>query len=229
MVAPITKEAITADMLDDFIMRAMNMVEIDAQIDIAPVQRRYRLPFARDLYSEYMYLELHNKPILSVDKLSITTSNADDIYTFPPEWIDPANFIEGRINVVPLSPAVGGTSNFRQASQVGGGFLVMIGLSEDLPAYWEVEATSGFRLEQGVPVWINELVGLKAAIMLFDMLIPQFQYSSHSISIDGTSQSQTTQAPQLYEQVKQSYIQKYDDLVGKIRIKYNNSIMVGMI
>jgi hypothetical protein len=227
LVSPITKQPLTGEQIKDFIQMAANSFEMDAQMDLFPVQRKHRLPFQRDQYQEFIYTEIPNKPILSVDALQIVTSDDQVVYTVPPEWIDTANFIDGKINVVPLSPMIGGTSAFSPSA--GGGFLVLIGLSDWLPAYWQVTATSGFNLKAGVPVIVNRMVGLKAAIMLFSTLIPQYQYSSYSLGIDAVSQSQTTQAPQLFAQVRQAYIEEYEDLIQKLKIKFNNGIILGFV
>jgi hypothetical protein len=227
LVSPLTKQAMTPEQIKDFIQQAANSLEVDVQLDIYPVQRVHRLPFQRDLYQEYIYTEIPNKPILSVDNLSIVTSDNATVYTVPSEWIDTANFIDGKINVVPMSPAIGGTSSFSPSA--GGGFLVLIGLSDWLPAYWQVTCTTGFNMKTGIPMVINRLVGLKTAIMIFNTLIPQFQYSSYSLGLDGISQSQTTQAPQLYQQVRDAYQAEYDDLVEKIKMKYNNNVLVGFV
>lgn len=226
--SPITKQELTKEQLQDFIDMALNELETEAKIDIAPVQRRHRLPFARDLYDEYVYCELPNKPILSVDEFSIRTSNDVMVYNFPPEWIETANFIDGRINIVPLSPGVALTPMGASSPSAGGGFLVMIGLSEAIPAYWEVKATHGFSLKSGIPMIVNKAIGLKAAMNILNNLIMQFQYSSFSLGIDGTSQSQTTQAPQLYEKIRMQYQADYDSIVSQLKMLYNNTIIVSM-
>ena len=227
--SPITKEEYSKEELQDYIQQSMNLVEMESQLDIAPVQRRHRLPFHRDQYQEFIFIEIPNKPILSVDELGIRTSNDTNIYTFPQEWIDPANFIDGKINVIPLSPAIAGNVNGFQSPSAGGGFLVMIGLSEHIPAYWEVKCTTGFTLKTGVPMILNRLIGLKTACMVLTNLINQFQYSSFSLGIDGVSQSQTTQAPQLYQNTRDQYEKEYADLMSQIMMRYNNKIIMSVI
>jgi hypothetical protein len=76
---------------------------------------------------------------------------------------------------------------------------------------------------------MNELIGLKAAIMIFNNLIPQFQYSSYSLGIDGVSQSQATQAPQLYQEVRDKYEAQYEDLVKRVKMIYNNTLIMSMV
>jgi hypothetical protein len=230
LVSPITKEHYTHEMLEDYINRAINMVELDAQVDIFPVQRRHRLPFTKDLYEEFIYTEIPNKPILSVDKLGIVTSDGTTIYDIPSLWIDNANFIDGKINVIPFASGIAGQQNFQPTVTGGGGFLVLINQRvHDIPSYWEAIVTTGFSFDSGVPMIINELVGLKAAIMIFNNLIPQFQYSSYSLGIDGVSQSQTTQAPQLYQEIRDKYEAQYEDLVKRVKMIYNNTLIMSMV
>jgi len=226
--SPITKEPLTPEMIQDYLNRAVNMVELDAQVDVFAVQRKIRLPFQVDLYREFIYTELPNKPIISVEQMAIVGSNGENIYSVPKEWIDTANYVDGRINVVPLSPAFNSLST-PGASGVGGAFLVLIGFQEWYPAYWQIEYTAGFCTDNRVPQFINELVGLKASIMIFNNLIPQFQLSSYSLGLDGISQSQTNQAPLLYAQIRDQYIAQYEALVTKVKMMYNNTMIVSFV
>jgi len=227
LISPLTQEPITNEDLADFIIRAANSLEVDANLSVAPVQSKIRLPFAMDLYTEFMYLELPNKPILSIDRLGIVTSNGISIYQVPADWIDTANFADGRVNVIPLSPALG--TFVTPSAQAGGAFLVLIGYRSNMPAYWEVQYTSGFSFDSKIPMILNEAIGRKAAILLFNLLIPQFQFSSFSLGLDGVSQSQTIAAPQLYAMIRDLYIKEYDDIVTNLKHKYNQTMIVGMI
>lgn len=233
LTSPLTKQQMTQEQIQDWIQMAMNQAELELKIDIAPVKRRHRLAFARDLYEEYLYLEIPNKPILSIDSLSITSADNVLIYRFPPEWIDNANFVDGRINVVPMSPATysPGTLAGNQSlpAGAGGGFLVLLGINNSVPAYWEVDCTTGFNNKTGIPYIINQMIGLLAAIRIFNNLIPQFQLSSFSLGIDNVNQSQTNQAPLLYAQIRDKYKEEYEELKSQILTMYNNNIIVGML
>ena len=226
--SPITKQTLTNEQITDFINRSANAFELEAQVDVFPVQRKKRLPYQIDLYREFIYTELPNKPIQSVEQMAIVSSNNEMIYRIPPEWIDTANFIDGRINVVPLSPAFNSVVQ-PGSSSVGGAFLVLIGFQEWYPAYWELKYTSGLSSDGRLPTVINEAIGLRAAIMILNTLIPQFQLSSYSLGIDGVSQSQTNQAPQLYAQIRDQYQVQYDKIVQRIKMMYNNTMLVSFV
>lgn len=231
LASPITGEVMTDEMIEDRIIESMNLIEMECKIDIAPVKRKVRLPFAKDLYEEFFYVEIPNRPVLSIDKLAVTSPDRVDIYIFPPNWIDDANFIDGRVNVLPLAP--GQTTAYSQpynTSSAAGAFLLALSIAPNTPVFWEVDFTSGFDIENsGVPANINRMIGLKCAINIFNLLIPQFQNSSYSLGLDGVSQSQTTQAPQLYAQIRDQYIAEYDKLKDQVKMMYNNSLVMGMV
>jgi len=228
MVSPLTGQPTTDDQLKDDVIRAVNMVELDLKITISPVRHKKRLPYQQDDYNNFIYMVLPDRPILSIDNLSIVTADQQIIYQIPPNWIDTANFNYGRVNVIPLSTSyqASGAALVMSTGGGSGGFLLFQGGRSHIPAYWQVEYTSGFRMEQGVPVNINELIGMKAAMMALRNLIPQNQFSSHSLGLDGVSQSQSNQAAQLYAQVYALLEKQYDDVKAGFVSAYSTTIVV---
>jgi hypothetical protein len=231
LISPITRTAPTSEELKDDIIRAASLVEMDLKITIFPVKHRKRLPFQREDYDSYIYTLLPDKPILSIDKMSITSSNDTDIYVLPKEWIDPANFNYGLVNVIPLSPAAAGSgSSLIMSTGSGvGNFLLFLGTQQYMPAYWQVEYTTGFNMEQGIPAPINELIGMRAAMMTLQNLIPQVQFSSHSLGLDGLSQGQSNQAAQLYEKVYGMLQAQYDKISKDVASQYYSSIIMNSL
>lgn len=230
-VSPLTGEQLTKEMIKDVIIEAANLVEEELGIPIYPITVRERQPYDVDLWREYGYIMLRQKPILAINKWSIQNSAGHDIYTFPSNWIE-LDATNGRLNLIPSSIGLGGNIVGPLDGEQGGpgpGFLVLLTDSLSLPGYFTIDYTVGFQTNQGVPAVINRLVGLKAAIALFLRLIPLYGYSSQSLGMDGMSQSQSQQVANLLLQTKAAYDQEYADLLGKLRTKYNNNFIMGFI
>ena len=226
MISPLTRQIIDDDILKDLIQSACAEVELDLKIDIRPTQRLVRLPYNRGDFENFNYIQVPFKPILSVEQIAIVTANNETVYQTPKEWIDMGNAIHGRLNVIPFMSYAGNIP-----AQIGSGngfgpYILTTHLRDNIPSYIQVTCTCGFSADDQVPIMINRIIGLKAAMMLIMNLIPQFQLSSHSLSTDGLSQSQTNQAPQLYQIIYDKYQQEYEDQVAKVSVIFMNRISV---
>lgn len=120
LISPLTKERLEDKDLGDYVIRAANQVELDTKLDISPVIRRHRLPFDPNMYQQFIYLEIPNKPIQKVLRLAICSASYTDtglpnqnaqypsgaeIYKIPSEWIEMGNAPRGILNVNPINPA----------------------------------------------------------------------------------------------------------------------------
>lgn len=199
LVSPLNGDKITDTDLKDFINRAIGRAELDGRIDITPVQRRYKLPFDRNLYQHWVHLRLPNTPILSIESMTITTADDTEVFKMPQQWIEGANFQRGIVNVIPISPAFAAVGAATSAAQGGAAFLTFIGQLGWVPAYWQIEWTSGWP-EKKIPVVVNELIGCVAAIMVLSMLASLHKTTGHALSTDGLSQSVSTPGPQVFVQ-----------------------------
>lgn len=75
LYSPLTRERLTDDQLADAVVRAANRFELEAKVDIFPVVRRYKLPFERQQYQSYIYLEIPHKPVQQVLELTIRSAS----------------------------------------------------------------------------------------------------------------------------------------------------------
>lgn len=243
LISPITKKKITQKELKDYLKRGMAIAEADTKIDIAPVFRRHRLPFDPNLYHKFIHLEIPNKPIQKVNRLAICaasyqfTENEDDeypagaeIYKLPNQWIDMAHATRGILNVNPLNPAFSAIGTQTAVAASGATILQFIGQMGWVPGYWVVECLHGFCSEDGnVPVVVNELVGMKAALLLISNLIPQYQIVSQSLSLDGLGQSVTNQAYQLLQIKQQQLMLDYKEMKNTIKTMTGNNFLIGNV
>jgi hypothetical protein len=227
MKDPITgkHQVMTSEMLNDIIIGAVNQAERECKIDISPVQRRIKQAFDRVSYEAYGYMSIPFRPVTSIEKLSITPSNGLDVYVLDPTWIETSYLVRGQINIIPMTAA------FIQGGYVSGGptsaalfFMTFLGGRGWIPAWWQIEFTSGFR-DGMVPRILNELIGTLAALEGLSMLATTYaQSQSHSLGIDGLSQSQSGPGPMLFKTRTEELIEKRDRLTGRIRSLFGTGI-----
>lgn len=229
---PITgkPEVVTPEIMNEFIHSAIAQAEQDLQIDIFPVKRREKHPFDQNLYQSFMYFQLQHKPVTSIDKLSVTPSSGNDVYVVPNDWVETAYLPKGQVNVVPLSVAyVSGTYIGQDQSGGGSAFMVIMGMKGWIPAFWQLEYTSGFK-DGMVPRVINEYIGLLAAKDLLSQLATTYaRVQSFSQGIDGMSQSVSTPGPQVFSVRINEIKEKLDAIRGKIKAQFGHKIFAGTL
>lgn len=196
-------DTISDNILKDYLVRATNEVELLTNMTVNREQFQDKLIFDRNLYKAWVHLKAEKGPIISLEKLSITSANGVDIFILPPDWIETANFAKRTINVIPLLAAYG--SNEVSGSGVGPGggglaFLSTLDGIQSVPAYWQITYTAGMSSKEGqVPVVVNDLIGAVAAIKLLSMIAATNLYNSQSLSQDGISQSSSGPGPNIYK------------------------------
>lgn len=243
LVSPVTKEKVTVAELKDYIHRGMSLFEVESKTDATPIIRRHRLPFDPNLYHKFIHLEIPNKPIQKVIRLAICSASYQytpqegekypsgaEIYQVPNEWVEMGNAVRGILNVNPINPAFSAIGTQTAVAASGATILQFIGQMGWVPAYWVVECLHGFCSEDGgVPVVVNEMIGIKAALLLIDNLIPQYQIVSQSLSIDGLGQSVSNQMYQLLQIKQQKLLQDYDRLLKTIKNMLGNNFITSNV
>jgi hypothetical protein len=161
-------------------------------LELTKTQHLDRLPYDRDLYHSFLYFKCHHGPILSVEEVSVTSSNGEQIYVLPPTWIEMGNAMNKRqINIIPILSIFGATGLVDgRPSNAGLVFLQAISCYRFLPAFWNIKYTSGVSKTEGkVPIIINDLIGMTATIEILSSLQAKITVNQTSISQDSISQS----------------------------------------
>jgi hypothetical protein len=228
LVSPVTKEKLTDTDLKDFITRGINQAELTSQLDISPVERTKKLPFDRHLYHNWVHLEVPNKPINRVLSLTITTADNVNVFTMPQRWLETSNFHRGLINVIPISPAFAAIGAQTSAATGGAAFLTFIGQLGWIPAYWQLKWVAGFD-KKAIPIVLNELIGIEAAMLVLSMLAAQNKTTGHSLGADGLSQSVSTPGPQIYVQRMNDLKVQKKEILDRLKKIYGNSMIVSNI
>lgn len=221
-------QILTDDMLADIIEGAISQAELELKIDIFPVKRREKHPFDIQLYNSFGYFQLSHRPCTSVDKLSVTPSNDRDVYTMPNEWVEGAYLHRGQVNIVPLTVGFVGGTALPQASG-GAAFLSILGQAAWIPAWWQIEYTSGF-VDGNLPRVINDYIGAQAATEVLSMLgLTYARSNSHSLGIDGLSQSVSTPGPEIFKVRLEELEEKKKALMKKIKAIFGFKIFSGTL
>lgn len=210
----------TPEMVKDIIDGATQTAEVECGILIRPVVFKEKHPFDRFAYNSYGYFNVRQRPVSKVLRIAVTPPNGVDVYSMPLEWVETAYLPRGQINIIPMTAAqVGGDSTgISPASSNGGSFYLTIVQNRGwVPAYWEISYIAGYS-DGMVPRIVNDLIGAITASEILSMLAVTYaKVQSHSLGIDGLSQSVSTPGPQIFVQRLEELEKKRVLLVKKIK------------
>lgn len=174
-------------------------------------------------YVNFNFLQLKKHPAIEVTEIKAQFPNRSDLVTYPKEWY----VLEKESAQVQLSPVEGSFSGLIVTQ--GGSYVPLIyGTRDYWPHLFSISYRAGFCDDQ-IPTIINEMIGLKAAIKIFQIL-GDILYgpgiSSENVSLDGASVSRGLAASGIYS-VFGARIKGYQDSLDnslKVVQKYYNAI-----
>jgi hypothetical protein len=143
-----------------------------------------RQDFMRDDYQKFMWLQLLQRPVISIERLRLVLPIEQTIVNFDLSWVYPDKD-SGHVEIIPG----GGTLVLGQL-----GYLhpILKGANKYLPQAFRIDYTAGF---ETIPADIREVVGMLASMGPFNIagdLIAGAGIASQSLSLDGISQSINT-------------------------------------
>jgi hypothetical protein len=216
-----------ADMKDRIYL-AQNEAELNLKITITRELRREKLAFKQEDYKAYIHLNAEQGPICTIHQLAIVSADKNTIFEIPPEWIETANFAKSIINVIPLLAAYGVNSVQGAVGNAGIAFLTVIDGLNWVPAYWQIEYTSGVSNQEGlVPTVVNEYIGCIAAIAILSEIAATYLYNSQSQTQDGISQSSSGPGPRIYFLRIEELEKKRITLERKIKAIFSQKFFIG--
>lgn len=239
---------ITDGQLDAIIEQQLNVAEEDLNIRLFPTQIIERQPWDRNLYLQYGYLKLRERPISSIEEVLIcssdinaqqlaggeTPNNEGVLFRVPLEWVEVGNVRWGQINIVPLTTVA--LSGLNQGGVLAGAgqngsaaFLNLMSQARWVGSYWLLRYTVGFP-NSNFPVILNRYVGILAAIdILSQLAATNASNSSTSLGIDALSEGRSTPGPQLYVQRINDLQTERGMLKAKIENYFSRKIFVSSI
>lgn len=231
---PITQKykQVTDEQLKEWILDAAANVSLESGIDIFPVQREEKVPFDRQEMLDLGYMRTKYKPIRSVEKLSVAPGDQPDLLIISPEWVSKEGFTKGEVRIVPTVGSLVGQGGLIGLQAGGSGFNPMfatiLNQSRWVASFWNIIYTTGFN-EGMIPRPLNELIGITAAIEVLSLLATTNRSASHSLSMDGMSQSVSTPGPQVYKERIDQLEKKREMLMKRFRAKFGNKFAIGNI
>ena len=217
--------------LEQEIEIATNEFELMSNLTVNKVIFKERIPFDRAAYQAFVFMKLNNGPIRTIDELIIESSNGEEIYRLPPDWIEVGLAHKRQINLIPILSIFGAAGlKDSQASNAGLIFLQAVNNFRWLPAFYSVTYTGGVSHHDGeLPIVINQLVGMTAAISILSMKQAQNKYNSTSVGQDGISQSASSAGPQIYKTRIEELEMKKAVLMGRVRAVFSQKYYLSNI
>lgn len=225
-------DAFSDDDFKDRINLAQNQAEINLKVTITRELRQEKLPFKSQDYKAYMHMKAEQGPICSIHQLAIVSADKNNVFEIPANWIETANFSKSIINVIPIMAAYGVNSVQGAGGNASNGsgvaFLSMLDGMNWVPAYWQIQYTSGLSNQEGaVPVVVNEYIGALAAIDILSQIAATFIYNSQSQTQDGISQSSSGPGPRIYLTRIEDLEKKKTALEKKLKTILSQNFYVG--
>jgi hypothetical protein len=210
---------------------AMNEFEVESKLFVTKVQFKERIPFDRNLYKKFVYIKTNNGPILSVEDLSVVSSNGEKIFRLPPTWLEVGLAHKRQINLMPILTIFGANGLLDgQPSNAGLIFIQAINNYQWLPAFWTITYTCGLsHIEGQVPKIVNDIIGMTAAIEILGVLQNKIKYTSTSVSQDSISQSASGLGPQTYKLRIDMLESKRAKLMGQVKAKFHQRYFLSNI
>lgn len=201
---------------------AINQFELLSGVPATKIQYKERVPFDRQAYKSFVYMKLNNGPILSIEEILIESSNGESIYKLPATWIEMGMAHKRQINLIPILSIFGAAGlKDGQASNAGLIFIQAVNNFRWLPAFYTCKYTAGLSHTEGqLPIIVNEIIGMTAAIDILSQRQIRFVHTSTSVSQDGISQSASGPGPTTYRQRIEDLTNKKERLLQKLRSEF---------
>jgi hypothetical protein len=223
-------DAYTAESISDQINLATNEVEILCKITVSREQFWDKVPFDINLYKSFIYLKTEQGPVLSVEEVSIVSSDGYKVFKIPSEWLEPSNFSKGIINVVPILGAYSVATGGGVGAYGGIPYISVFSQLTFVPGFWAISYTTGVsKVEGQFPVVVNDLIGVIAAINMLSSIATMFINNSQSLSRDGISQSSSGPGPRIYQLRIEELEKKKAELLGKIKATFSQRFLISNI
>jgi hypothetical protein len=196
---------------------AVSYVEHKLDIIIMPTKIVDNHDFRAIDYQEFNFIQLKKRPIIEVTALKAQFPNKIELIDYPPEWF----VLEKEAAQLQLAPVSGSFNGL--AITAGGSIMpLLFGTKQSWPHMFEVSYTAGFCNDQ-VPIILNEMIGLQAAISMFQILRDTIHgpVAGENTSLDGAATGRNNYATGPFGPRIDSYQKKLDEYL-KVAHKYYN-------
>jgi hypothetical protein len=223
-------QKMTTDDLIDYIDRAVGLAELETGLTIFESKYEANLPWDKQEYTSFGYFRIEQRPVQSIESLTVNLSNDEDIFVVPLSWIDTKMLHKGQLNIIPLTIALTAGGSLAVPTTAGGATMLQIlGNRPWIAQFWKLSCTVGFP-NNLLPKVINDLIGIIAALGVLSMLASTYARStSQSLSIDAMSQSQSGPGPGLFKPRIEELEAQRTMLVNKLKTMYGLKLFSGNV
>lgn len=213
-------QEMTPEIISVFIQEAVGIVELETGLEIFPRRHKERQAYDLPAQNSFGFTVLRHRPIQSIERLAITSSDGVNIWDVPLNWIETGYIHQGQINLVPFAVSAQSGVTIPVTSPVGMGLLPSLFRFSWVPALWMVEFTTGFP-DGCVGKSVNHLIGIVTAMEILSNLAATFSRNTgSSLGIDGLSQSVSSPGPQLYDTRLMALAEKRKWYVNKLKREF---------
>jgi len=175
---------------ESFIKSAVSWLEHRLDLPITPrTITGEKHDYYRDDYNKYIWMKLHESPVIAVDEVRMVLPGEQIVQVFEPEWVH----VQQESGQLQLVPGAGSAGSILLGA-AGAYIPIVYGSNRFIPDAFRVDYTAGF--ESGkVPPLIVDVIGKKASFGPLNIagdLLGGAGIASQAISIDGLSQSFNT-------------------------------------
>lgn len=203
------------------ILAAISYLEMKLDLIILKTKFVEKYDYRAVDYSQFNFIQLKKRPAIEVELIKAKFPNNRDLVTYPTEWY----VLEKEASQIQLSP-VEGTFSGLIVTQGGSYVPLIYGTRDYWPHMFEIAYTAGFCDDQ-IPILINEMVGMQAAIRTFEILGDVLfgpGINSESVSLDGASVSKSLANSAKYALFSgriNSYKDQMKDYIDTVRKYYS--------
>lgn len=209
------------DTFQHFIDAAVSYLEHKLDIIISPVKVKEKYDYRQQDYVNFNFLQLKKRPLAELVSLKAKFPTNRELVDYPVEWY----VVEQEAAQIQLSPVEGSFSGLIVTN--GAAYVPLIyGTKSYWPHLFEVEYVAGFE-DDKIPVIINEMIGMQAAISIFEVLgdiVLGPGTASESVNLDAAGTSKQTTASAMFSAFSariESYRKKMAEYISTIRKFYN--------
>lgn len=219
--------------LQQEIFLACNEVELLLNMPLWPIEVTERKPWDYSMANNYWHFKCERRPVQSLVSANIVSSNGVIVWRSPPEWHEVGfTKTKSQINFLPLLSTIAGGTSIQTGDSTGNSFFLQaMGFARWIPAFFEIKTIVGFGdCEGNLPVILNDVIAMTAAMEILSALQNTYIYSSQSLNQDGIGQSSTlANGGNVFAQRIEALNQRRERMMNQIRLVFNSKYFIGTI